>query len=199
MLYIVLFSPNCPFEINTTHQYSVTPEACITARKPIQQGFIKSLTGVLVAIDKDESDLLDVTGRNFSIVASSRKRYASLFLGPGRFVNHDCSANSELRLVNSVIQVIAMRYIRVGEEITVNYGRHYFGKDNRDCLCMTCARNGHGAARSTCMEQSTRLRKLESRDRFIPVFCAVCASHHSECSRCLRHFRLFGSQWPNRR
>ncbi|KAF2452292.1 hypothetical protein BDY21DRAFT_266414, partial [Lineolata rhizophorae] len=74
----------------------------------------------------------------FHVVTSSRNKFSLFFLGPGQFINHNCEGNAELQPVNNGMQIIATRYIQVGEEITVKYGNHYFGKDNCDCLCTTC-------------------------------------------------------------
>lgn len=141
--YIDMYMPNCPFEVNTTNRYTIeTHEASITARSDIKKGeVIKYLTGIQVAITKQEEKDLDVTRRDFSIVMSSRKKTPSLFLGPARFANHDCDANAKLSTVGSHgMQIVATKDIEVGEEITVTYGVDYFGEDNCECLCATCER-----------------------------------------------------------
>ena len=146
--YVDMYMPNCPFEVNTTNRYTIeTQEASITARKDIKKGeAIKYLTGIQVAITKQEEKDLDVTRRDFSIVMSSRKKTPSLFLGPARFANHDCDANAKLSTVGlHGMQIVATKDIEVGEEITVTYGVDYFGEDNCECLCATCEklqRNG---------------------------------------------------------
>lgn len=146
--YVDMYMPNCPFEVNTTNRYTIeTQEASITARKDINKGeVIKYLTGIQVAITKQEEKDLDVTRRDFSIVMSSRKKTPSLFLGPARFANHDCDANAKLSTVGlHGMQIVATKDIEVGEEITVTYGVGYFGEDNCECLCATCEklqRNG---------------------------------------------------------
>jgi histone-lysine N-methyltransferase SUV420H len=146
--YVDMYMPNCPFEVNTTNRYTIeTQEASITARKDIKKGeVIKYLTGIQVAITKQEEKDLDVTRRDFSIVMSSRKKTPSLFLGPARFANHDCDANAKLSTVGlHGMQIVATKDIEVGEEITVTYGVDYFGEDNCECLCATCEklqRNG---------------------------------------------------------
>ena len=155
--YINIWLPDCPFEVSTTNRYTiVTQEASTTARRPIKQGDpIKYLCGNLVAMTPEEEKDLDLTRRDFSIVMSSRKKTPSLFLGPARFANHDCKANARLVTRGSDgMQVFAVRNIRVGEEITVNYGENYFGDGNCECLCGTCeaeARGGWPGSDSTAV------------------------------------------------
>jgi histone-lysine N-methyltransferase SUV420H len=56
--------------------------------------------------------------RDFSVVNSGRQGLM-LFLGPGRFINHDCSPNVELITTKrNVITFRVLRKIRVGEELT---------------------------------------------------------------------------------
>lgn len=146
--YINIWLPDCPFEVSTTNRYTiVTQEAAITARKPIRKGeTIKYLCGNKVQMTPDEEKDLDLTRRDFSVVMTSRKKTPSLFLGPARFANHDCKANAKLvpRGPEGMI-VVAEQEICVGDEITVNYGEHYFGEDNCECLCATCEAGATGA------------------------------------------------------
>ncbi|GAD93120.1 histone-lysine N-methyltransferase set9 [Paecilomyces variotii No. 5] len=141
--YILIYLPECPFEVTTTNRYTITEhEAAICARKFIKRGEeIKYLSGTLVAMTREEEKDLDLNRKDFSIVMSSRKKTPSLFLGPARFANHDCNANGRLVTRGSEgMQVIAARDIHIGEEITVSYGEDYFGEDNCECLCLTCER-----------------------------------------------------------
>ncbi|KAJ6018463.1 hypothetical protein N7522_001927 [Penicillium canescens] len=88
--------------------------------------------------EQQEKNLRQI-GKDFSVVESSYKKALSVFLGPARFVNHDCQPNA--RLVtrdNRQMSVVAMRHIREGDEITVFYSDDYFGDNNCDCLCLTC-------------------------------------------------------------
>lgn len=56
--------------------------------------------------------------RDFSVVNSGRQGLM-LFLGPGRFINHDCSPNVELITTKrNVITFRVLRKIKVGEELT---------------------------------------------------------------------------------
>ena len=150
--YINMYMTDCPFEASTTNRYTITSyEAAITSRRRIKEGeTIKYLTGTLVPLTADESNDLDLTQRNFSIVVSSRRKNGSIFLGPARFANHDCEANGRLVPTgNDGMEVRAMKNIEVGEEITVTYGVDYFGPNNEDCLCHSCersARNGWTSA-----------------------------------------------------
>ncbi|ETI19446.1 hypothetical protein G647_09280 [Cladophialophora carrionii CBS 160.54] len=146
--YIAMYQTDCAWEVSTTNRYTITTyEAAVTARRRIRQGdTIKYLTGTLVPLTTEESAELDMSNRNFSIVVSGRKKNSSIFLGPARFANHDCDANG--RLVphgENGMEVVAMKNIEVGDEITVSYGDDYFGPGNMDCLCHTCEqleRNG---------------------------------------------------------
>lgn len=146
--YIAMYQTDCPWEVSTTNRYTITTyEAAVTARRRIRQGdTVKYLTGTLVPLTTEESADLDMTNRNFSIVVSARKKNSSIFLGPARFANHDCNANG--RLVtrgDDGMEVVAVKNIDVGDEITVSYGDDYFGPGNIDCLCHSCEeleRNG---------------------------------------------------------
>ncbi|KIW10843.1 hypothetical protein PV08_10142 [Exophiala spinifera] len=146
--YIAMYQTDCPWEVSTTNRYTITTyEAAVTARRRIRQGdTVKYLTGTLVPLTTEESADLDMTNRNFSIVVSARKKNTCIFLGPARFANHDCNANG--RLVtrgDDGMEVVAVKNIDVGDEITVSYGDDYFGPGNIDCLCHSCEeleRNG---------------------------------------------------------
>jgi histone-lysine N-methyltransferase SUV420H len=143
--YISIYMPDCPFEVTTTNRYTITEhEASITARRDINpREEIKYLTGVQVAMTEEQEKTLELARKDFSLVISSRKKTRSLFLGPARFANHDCDANAMLSTKGyDGMQVVAVKPIAQGEEITVSYGEDYFGDDNEECLCQTCE-NGH--------------------------------------------------------
>jgi histone-lysine N-methyltransferase SUV420H len=139
--YIDIYLPDCPFEISSTNRYTVvTHEAAVTARKFIKKGeVVKYLCGIQVVMTSEEEADVALRKRDFSIVISSRNKAASLFLGPARFANHDCGANARLMTCGVAgMEIIAIRDIEVGDEITVTYGENYFGEDNCECLCNTC-------------------------------------------------------------
>lgn len=123
--YVQIYLPDCPWEVSTTNRYTIiTHEAAVTARAFIKRKQkIKYLTGIQVTMTKEELELAQKNRRDFSIVFSSRKKATSLFLGPARFANHDCEANARLSTCeNAGVEIIAVRDIEVGEEITVTYG-----------------------------------------------------------------------------
>lgn len=157
--YLDLYRRDCPFKIMGTHRYSATqPEAAVYARRRIGKGEeIKYLSGSCVDLSEDEEAKLRTTGSDFSVVTSKRRGVNSLFLGPARFVNHDCDANSSfVPLDKKVLGVKAERNIEKGEEITLFYASDYFEDGNRECLCSTCerrSRNGWSSLqRNTTLE-----------------------------------------------
>jgi histone-lysine N-methyltransferase SUV420H len=123
--YINIYLPDCPFEVASTNRYTVvTHEATVTARTFIKKGeVVKYLTGIQVLMTPEEEESIKSSKRDFSIVISSRKSVASLFLGPARFANHDCGANARLQTTGSAgMEIYAITDIEVGDEITVTYG-----------------------------------------------------------------------------
>ncbi|KAH7359585.1 hypothetical protein BKA66DRAFT_427027 [Pyrenochaeta sp. MPI-SDFR-AT-0127] len=139
--YVNIYMPDCPFEVTTTNRYTITDhEASITARRDINpREEIKYLTGVQVAMTEEQEKTLEMARKDFSLVISSRKKTRSLFLGPARFANHDCDPNAKLSTKGyDGMQIVAVKPIIEGDEITVSYGDDYFGDDNEECLCQTC-------------------------------------------------------------
>jgi histone-lysine N-methyltransferase SUV420H len=139
--YVNIYMADCQFEVTTTNRYTKTEhEASITARRDINpREEIKYLTGVQVAMTEEQEKVLELQRKDFSLVISSRKKTRSLFLGPARFANHDCDANAKLTTKGyDGMQIVAVKPILEGEEITVSYGEDYFGDDNEECLCNTC-------------------------------------------------------------
>ncbi|AEO55646.1 hypothetical protein MYCTH_73315 [Thermothelomyces thermophilus ATCC 42464] len=143
--YMSIYLPDCPFEVNATNRYTIESyEASITARRPIRRNeAIKYLAGIQVTVTPEEEAQLALRKKDFSLVVSSRSKLTSLFMGPARFANHDCSANARLVTGGQAgIQIFACRDIAVGEEITVTYSESYFGENNCECLCQTCEEKG---------------------------------------------------------
>ncbi|KAK2608822.1 histone lysine methyltransferase Set9 [Conoideocrella luteorostrata] len=165
--YVQIYLPDCPWEVSSTNRYTiVSHEASITARRYIKRNeSIKYLSGIQVVITPEEEEEIAVRKKDFSVVVSSRSKSTSLFMGPARFANHDCEANAKLMTTSHAgIEIVAIRPIESGEEITVTYGENYFGDDNCECLCRTCEkglRNGWEPAEGaaivpTCEEEERK-------------------------------------------
>jgi len=86
--------------------------------------------------------------KDFSIVFNDKRKLNDLFLGPARFLNHDCEANCELTRQTfkggTCISFRTKRAILLGEELTVFYSKSYFGEGNSECMCATCESRGQG-------------------------------------------------------
>lgn len=71
--------------------------------------------------------------RRWTIDGSTRRNLA-------RYVNHACDPNTEAELLRGSMMFRAVKAIKPGEEITLDYGEEYielyFGKSG--CLCATC-------------------------------------------------------------
>jgi histone-lysine N-methyltransferase SUV420H len=139
--YIQIYHPDCPFRIaESKHLSGLEPEAGVFAKHSFQRGqTIEFLSGVCVSLTKKEELEIERSEKDFSLLQSSQFRAVAMFLGPARFVNHDCKANSEIvRAEKSRAHIVALKKIDEGEEITVFYGEHYFGENNYECLCRSC-------------------------------------------------------------
>jgi SET domain len=136
-------------------------EACALATSTIRTGqTIPALSGIFLTLTHDEEDRLKDADKDWSVLISGRKgNAAGLFLGPGRFVNHDCDANTRFKTAEGREQkvgFVAIRDIQRGEEITTFYGPDYFGDDNELCLCKTCEERGHGAFSGDVVVKETK-------------------------------------------
>jgi histone-lysine N-methyltransferase SUV420H len=139
--YVAIWLPDCPWEVTTTNRYTIsTFEASVTARQYIRKGAdISYLVGRKLLISEQKEAALKAAGRNFSIIQSERSGKRSLFLGPARFANHDCDPNARLAVQGeNHVKLVAIKDIKIGEEITVTYADAYFGEENCECLCQTC-------------------------------------------------------------
>ncbi|WRT64106.1 uncharacterized protein IL334_001035 [Kwoniella shivajii] len=102
--------------------------------------------------------------RDFSIVWSGLKRCYQLFLGPARFLNHDCNPNVELLRQGKHVTFRVTKPIRVGDELTTFYGENYFGRGNIECLCLTCEQTCAGGFTPVSTSASVRNSRSKSRD-----------------------------------
>jgi len=160
-----MYLSTTPFEVSTTDRYHPSGanklEASALATTTIKAGqIIPALSGIFLTLTRDEEDRLKDEDKDWSVLISGRKgNAAGLFLGPGRFVNHDCNANTQFKNFEGRDQrvgFVATRDISCGEEITTFYGRDYFGEDNEFCLCQTCEMRGKGGYSSNGVAREER-------------------------------------------
>ncbi|EIW62928.1 uncharacterized protein TRAVEDRAFT_17441 [Trametes versicolor FP-101664 SS1] len=156
--YFELYLPSGSIEIAHTSRYSHhtgKSELCILATRPLAPGtVISELKGSMADLTDEEDKELKGTDvgqadgagirRDFSVIHSKQLKKNHLFLGPARFVNHDCDHNVELFREGRYITFRVIKHIGVGEEVTAHYGDGYFGRNNRHCLCESCEKKGRG-------------------------------------------------------
>ncbi|ORZ34204.1 hypothetical protein BCR44DRAFT_122703, partial [Catenaria anguillulae PL171] len=95
--------------------------------------------GRLVSLSHEEEEDLQDRGRDFSVLLSRRSGEHNLFLGPGRFVNHDCRPNLAFVVHRTgEVHFRVLRPIAIGQELSVCYGGDYFGTANCECMCESC-------------------------------------------------------------
>ncbi|KAJ3176542.1 Histone-lysine N-methyltransferase set9 [Geranomyces variabilis] len=151
--YFAMYLPKAGFEITSTRRYASTgkAEACIKATDEFNPGDeIRACTGFIAQLSGEDEEHL--ANRDFSVMYSSAKSSNCLFLGPARFVNHDCDPNCEFFSSNPRANLISFKvkkHIELGEEITTFYGESYFGENNKECLCATCERLSRGGFTGT--------------------------------------------------
>jgi len=135
-----MYHPAAGYEVARTYRYKITgkAEACLIATKHWKEGDqISNCTGVIAELTHNDEEFLK--DRDFSVMFSSRGNCMCLFLGPARFVNHDCRSNCDfVPFGPNGITFKVLRDIAPGEEITTFYGEDYFGDNNCECLCTTC-------------------------------------------------------------
>ena len=72
-------------------------------------------------------------------LSETRAIDASQSTDPLRFTNHSCQPNAVLRIRQGRVEFYAMRDVRVGEELTVNYGEtHHEGRLRCRCGAPGC-------------------------------------------------------------
>uniref|UniRef100_A0A183CKT8 [histone H4]-N-methyl-L-lysine(20) N-methyltransferase n=1 Tax=Globodera pallida TaxID=36090 RepID=A0A183CKT8_GLOPA len=154
--FLMMYDVSSGFTLRPCHRYSAENKrgGMLIATRNWQKGdTIDNLFGVIGELSKgEEVEILRKDINDFSVMYSTRKKRAQLWLGPGAYINHDCNPNCKFvpnKQQTATINVL--RDIKAGDEINCYYGHNFFGDENCNCECLTCERRRTGAFNDGCL------------------------------------------------
>jgi SET domain-containing protein len=95
----------------------------VFAVKALRRGEVIETAPVLIVPRRDEEALAASFLRHYMFQTDNGRHYA-VALGFASMINHDDDANAEFFVDTGTIVIRALRRIRAGDEVTVNYGWH---------------------------------------------------------------------------
>jgi SET domain-containing protein len=105
------------------------------ALRPIQKGKrIIEYTGDIIT--NEEADRR--TGKYLFELDEKRTVDGKSRTNTARYINHSCRPNAEGLTTGSRIWIWALKDIKEGEEITINYGKDYLDAHIKRCMCEKC-------------------------------------------------------------